>query len=70
MKKQMLTPKAQRDIERMWKLRHEAIQILGNVVAEWNSDPMSVQCFDLRMVERAKKVLDELNRIDTFGGRY
>jgi hypothetical protein len=28
--------------------------VLGLIVAEFLSDPMSVQCFDLRVVERAK----------------
>lgn len=32
--------------------------VLDLIVAEFESDPMSVQCFDLRIVERAK----ELNR--------
>jgi hypothetical protein len=32
--------------------------VLDLIVAEFESDPMSVQCFDLRLVERAK----ELNR--------
>lgn len=31
--------------------------VLDLVVAEWESDPMSVQCFDLRIVERAKHLV-------------
>lgn len=61
-----LTPKAQRQMERSWELRREAVLLLGHVVAEWDSDPMSVQCFDLRLVNRAKEVLAELKRLDPF----
>jgi hypothetical protein len=31
--------------------------ILDLIVAEWSSDPQSVQCFDLRLVERAKQLI-------------
>lgn len=41
-----LTPKAQREMEEAWNLRREAVILLGHVVAEWESDPKSVQCFD------------------------
>lgn len=61
-----LTPKAQREMEEAWNLRREAIIILGHVVAEWESDPQSVQCFDLRLVARSKEVLERLKTIDPF----
>jgi hypothetical protein len=32
--------------------------VLDLIVAEWTSDPTSVQCFDLRIVERAKALID------------
>jgi hypothetical protein len=32
----------------------EAFKVLHLIVAEFESDPMSVQCFDLRIVQRAK----------------
>lgn len=35
-----------------------ALKILRLVVAEWESDPMSVQCFDLRLVEQAKELIN------------
>lgn len=50
--------------------------VLDAVVAEWTSDPMSVQCFDLRLVERAKQLLRERNQLfarmerDAFTGDY
>lgn len=61
-----LTPKAQREMEEAWNLRREAVTLLGHVVAEWNSDPQSVQCFDLRLVNRAKEVLKRLKTVDPF----
>jgi len=66
----MLTPKAQSEIEELWKLRQEAVHLLGLVVAEWRTDPQSVQCFDLQTVERAKEVVTRIEKLDVFGGRY
>lgn len=40
----------------------EFAAILDIIVAEWNSDPMSMQCFDLRVVQRAKDVLDKWSK--------
>lgn len=34
----------------------ELLDVLNLIVAEFESDPMSVQCFDLRIVERAKAI--------------
>jgi len=58
-----LTPKAQQELEERWTLQHEAVQILDSVVAEWESDPMSVQCFDLRIVTRASAVVKRLKEL-------
>jgi len=43
-------------------LRDHAIEVLDVIVAEFESDPMSVQCFDLRTVERAKAIITEHRR--------
>ena len=40
------------------ELEREAFRILDLVHAEWASDPKSVQCFDLRIVDRARRVLE------------
>jgi hypothetical protein len=40
-------------------LRDHALEVLDVIVAEFESDPMSVQCFDLRVVERAKAIITE-----------
>jgi hypothetical protein len=58
-----LTPKAEREMEERFKLEKEALQILDVVVAEWASDPLSVQCFDLRIVERAKFIVKRLKEL-------
>lgn len=37
----------------------EAEQLLGLINAEFQSDPMSVQCFDLRIVKRVKDFVEK-----------
>jgi len=59
-----LTPKAQREMEEVWRLRREALHILRLVIAEWESDPQSVQCFDERIRKRAKEVSERIRKID------
>jgi len=49
-----LKPSYERAMHDSWKNDDEAHDLLALIVAEFNSDPMSVQCFDLRIVERAK----------------
>lgn len=63
MTRDKMTPETLKDIEESWRLKREAIEILNQVVSEWKTDPMSVQCFDLRTVERAKFVCESLNEI-------
>ena len=58
-----LTPKAEKEMEEKWVLEREAVELLGAVVSEWSSDPLSVQCFDLRMVKRAKEVVTRLGKL-------
>jgi hypothetical protein len=59
----MVTSKAEREIERIWQLRRDAVRVLGVIVAEFKSDPQSVQCFDLRVVDEAKAVVHELEKL-------
>lgn len=54
-----LTDKAQRDAERRFEIDDRLLEIMGLVVAEWESDPMSVQCFDLRIVAEARALWAE-----------
>lgn len=61
-----LTPKAEQEIERGFDLKRRGMELLGLVVAEWKSDPMSVQCFDLRIVAEATRVVDEYEKLSEF----
>jgi len=54
-----LTDKAMKDAERRFVIDDRLLQIMGLVIAEWESDPMSVQCFDLRIVNEAKELWAE-----------
>jgi hypothetical protein len=65
-----LTEKAQKEVEEGFALDKEAWQLLDLIVAEWSTDPMSVQCFDLRIVERAKHVVSRRKEIDAKAGLY
>ncbi len=44
-------------IERGWALEARAFKVLDLIVAEFETDPMSVACFDRRTVEEAKAVI-------------
>lgn len=46
-----------RTIRKASFIETEMYEILDLIVAEWQSDPMSVACFDLRIVERAKNIV-------------
>jgi hypothetical protein len=49
-----MSDKWQRQMEDSFRNDLEAHDLLGLINAEFQSDPMSVQCFDLRIVERVK----------------
>lgn len=49
-----LTRATEATVERRFAALREAEVLLDLVAAEFASDPMSVQCFDLRVVERVK----------------
>jgi hypothetical protein len=50
-----LTREIERQIEARFDLQREAEILIDLIAAEFASDPMSVQCFDLRVVERVKQ---------------
>lgn len=50
----VFTPEREKEIEASFDNDREAHALLDLIVAEFTSDPMSVQCFDARIVERAK----------------
>lgn len=41
----------------------EVYEVLDLIVAEFESDPMSVQCFDLRTVDRAKMAVEWFRKL-------
>lgn len=47
--------------------QREALVLLDLIVAEFVSDPMSVQCFDLRIVERAKALIAKRRQEERLG---
>jgi hypothetical protein len=55
----MLTREARADLDRRFEIDHRLMEIMGLVIAEWESDPMSVQCFDLRIVAEARALWGE-----------
>ena len=63
MREPYLTDKAVREMEERFKLEKRAIELLGIITAEFKSDPTSVQCFDLRIVNEAVAAVDRLNKI-------
>lgn len=46
----------------------EIMRVLHLIVAEFESDPSSVACFDLRTVQRAKDAIAERKRLERRGG--
>jgi hypothetical protein len=42
----------------------EAYELLKIIDAEFRTDPMSVQCFDLRVVERVRKCIEAGQRLN------
>ena len=49
------TPKFERAIEASFDNDREAHALLDLIDAEFRTDPMSVQCFDLRIVDRVRR---------------
>lgn len=38
------------------EMNKRLVEIMGLVIAEWESDPLSVQCFDLNLVAEAREL--------------
>ena len=62
----------QMHVEKGWDLDSRAWKTLQIIVSEFETDLMSVQCFDLRTVEEAKTIIRERLALDDealkFGG--
>ncbi|MEP3245134.1 MAG: hypothetical protein ABJN40_13310 [Sneathiella sp.] len=52
------------EIEEGFRLDREAWALLDLINAEWASDPLSVACFDLRIVNRAKAAISRRRELD------
>jgi len=61
-----MTEKAVKQQEEIFRLKNELENIFKLVVMEWKTDPTSVQCFDLRIVQRAKEIDAILRKKDIF----
>lgn len=59
----LMKPSVARKMEKQFALRREAVELLGVIAAEFQTDPLSVQCFDARTVERAIEVSDRLAKL-------
>lgn len=46
---------------------HEAFRLLDLINAEFQSDPRSVQCFDLRIVARVKACIERRKSLERDG---
>lgn len=46
----------------MYQYWTEAIRLLDLINMEWKTDPVSIQCFDLRIVEDTRKLLEEIGK--------
>ena len=71
--KPQYTAKAVRLIEEGFKLDQRVWELLDLIVAEWESDPSSVACFDLELVIEAKLIIQrrkELDKKDVIGNRF
>lgn len=54
-----LKPSVQKKMERGFDVRDGLVEVALMVIAEWESDPTSVQCFDLRLVKKAIELKTE-----------
>jgi hypothetical protein len=52
-------PTFERDMEGGFDNQREAFKLLELIDAEFRTDPMSVQCFDLRIVQRVRECVEK-----------
>lgn len=60
-------PAEERAIEDNFKNQTEAFDLLALIDAEFQSDPTSTQCFDLRIVERVRISVAKRKKYEQFG---
>lgn len=59
-----MTRDQERATEQGWALDTRAWKALALIAAEFETDPMSVQCFDLRLVEETKTLVREAKALE------
>lgn len=59
-----LTDEAFKDLCKQQDADKRVWEILDIIVAEFETDPTSVQCFDLRIVEEAKKLVRDRKKMN------
>ena len=57
-----LTPQAEREMEAIFDMQRRAWQLLDLICMEFKTDPMSVQCFDARIVREAIELVARRRR--------
>ena len=62
--KQIYSQKRQEELEAKFANQDEAEKLIKLIAAEFNSDPMSVQCFDLRVVDRVKMCAAKIRKYE------
>lgn len=67
MSREEMTEEGRRGLEEAVENSLEAHRLLRLVDAEFRTDPMSVQCFDLRVVERVRACVETRARLVTEG---
>lgn len=65
-----LTPAAERAIEESFGNNDEAHKLLALIDAEFRTDPMSVQCFDLGVVARVRACVEKRERLKKSGALF
>lgn len=61
-----LSKQGEEKMHRRFTNNQEALNLIALINAEFQSDPMSVQCFDLRIVERVKKCAETEDQLRIF----
>jgi hypothetical protein len=58
-----ISEQGKKAMEDRFKLERRGLELLQVIVAEFETDPTSVQCFDLRIVEESKRVARALRKL-------
>lgn len=62
-----MTEEAIKKTEESFDLKKEALELLELINSEFQSDPGSVKCFDLRIVKRVRKLVNKKRKLEQEG---